>query len=55
MEIEPDGAAVAYLLTSYDKPSDERRAELWTTDWSGGEQLTHGESVSEPRYHRWRA
>ena len=52
LEIAPDGAAVAYLVTSYDKGSDESRAALWTADWSGNhsEQLTHGESVSEPRF-----
>jgi dipeptidyl aminopeptidase/acylaminoacyl peptidase len=48
----PDGAAVAYLVTSYDKESDESREALWLTDWSGKEpvQLTRGESVSEPRF-----
>jgi dipeptidyl aminopeptidase/acylaminoacyl peptidase len=52
LEIAPDGAAVAYLVTSYDKASDESRAALWTADWAGhhSEQLTHGESVSEPRF-----
>jgi dipeptidyl aminopeptidase/acylaminoacyl peptidase len=52
LEIAPDGAAVAYLVTSYDKASDESRAALWTADWSGqhSEQVTHGESVSEPRF-----
>jgi len=28
LEIAPDGAAVAYLVTSYDKASDESRAAL---------------------------
>jgi dipeptidyl aminopeptidase/acylaminoacyl peptidase len=52
LEIAPDGAAVAYLVTSYEKASDESRAALWTADWDGrhSEQLTHGESVSEPRF-----
>ena len=52
LQIAPDGAAVAYLVTSYDKSSDESRAALWTADWAGGhnEQLTHGESVSVPRF-----
>src|SRR5215831_3676083 len=52
LEIAPDGGAVAYLVTSYDKSSDESRAALWTADWAGArsEQLTHGESVSEPRF-----
>lgn len=52
LQIAPDGAAVAYLVTSYDKTSDESRAALWTADWTGrhSEQLTRGESVSEPRF-----
>ena len=52
LQIAADGAAVAYLVTSYDKESDASRAALWTADWSGGhhEQLTHGESVSVPRF-----
>jgi len=52
VRMAPDGAAVAYLVTSYDKPSDESRGALWIVDWSGKEpvQLTRGESVSEPRF-----
>ncbi|HEV2284698.1 MAG TPA: hypothetical protein VGR80_01550, partial [Steroidobacteraceae bacterium] len=52
LRIAPDGAAVAYLVTSYDKDSDESVAHLWLSDWSGREsvQLTRGESVSEPRF-----
>jgi len=48
----PDGAAVAYLVTSYDKESDQSRSALWIADWSGKEpvQLTRGESVSQPRF-----
>ena len=52
LRIAPDGAAVAYLVTSYDKAADESRAALWMADWGGrqDEQLTHGESVSAPRF-----
>jgi dipeptidyl aminopeptidase/acylaminoacyl peptidase len=52
IRMAPDGVAVAYLVTSYDKESDESREALWLTDWSGKEpvQLTRGESVSEPRF-----
>ena len=51
LNIAPDGA-VAYLVTSYDRESDESRAALWTVDWAAREsvQLTRGESVSEPRF-----
>lgn len=30
-----DGSAVAYVVTAYDKASDESRDALWTADWSG--------------------
>ena len=52
LRIAPDGAALAYLVTSYDRESDESRAALWVSDWAGGAgtQLTRAESVSEPRF-----
>ena len=52
LHIAPDGAAVAYLVTSYDKESDESRSALWLDNWAGDAsvQLTRGESVSEPRF-----
>jgi dipeptidyl aminopeptidase/acylaminoacyl peptidase len=52
LKIAPDGAAVAYLVTSYDKESDESRSALWMANWAGDAnvQLTRGESVSEPRF-----
>ena len=52
LHIAPDGAAVAYLVTSYDKKSDESRSALWMANWAGDAsvQLTRGESVSEPRF-----
>jgi len=52
LKIAPDGVAVAYLVTSYDKESDESRSALWLANWAGDAsvQLTRGESVSEPRF-----
>jgi len=52
LKIAPDGAAVAYLVTSYDQESDESRGALWLANWAGDAsvQLTRGESVSEPRF-----
>jgi dipeptidyl aminopeptidase/acylaminoacyl peptidase len=52
LKIAPDGSTLAYLVTSYDKASDESRSALWTVAWTGGEslKLTSGESVSEPRF-----
>ncbi|MGH8200732.1 MAG: S9 family peptidase [Steroidobacteraceae bacterium] len=50
--IAPDGSAVAYIVTRYDKASDESRGALWLAAWNGKEslQLTRGESVSVPRF-----
>ena len=52
LAIAPDGAAVAYVVTGYDKESDETRGALWLADWAGKEnvQLTRDESASEPRF-----
>ena len=52
LQIAPDGASVAYLVTSYDQEADESRSALWSADWAHGEgrPLTHGESVWEPRF-----
>jgi dipeptidyl aminopeptidase/acylaminoacyl peptidase len=52
LAVSPDGSAVAYLVTSYDRSADESKAALWLADWAGARrvQLTHGESVSEPRF-----
>jgi len=52
LAIAPDGSAVAYIVTSYDKASDESRGALWLAAWNGKEdlQLTRGESVSAPRF-----
>ncbi|HVN44574.1 MAG TPA: S9 family peptidase [Steroidobacteraceae bacterium] len=52
LQMAADGSAVAYLVTRYDKASDESRAALWTVDWTGqhSQPLTKGESVSEPRF-----
>ena len=47
-----DGSAVAYIVTSYDKASDESRGALWLATWDGkvSLQLTRGPSVSTPRF-----
>ena len=54
LQIAHDGSAVAYLVTSYDRKSDASRNDLWAVDWDGAHavQVTHGESVSKPRFTR---
>ncbi|HEY8053843.1 MAG TPA: S9 family peptidase [Steroidobacteraceae bacterium] len=52
LAMSSDGSAIAYLVTSFDKESDESRSALWLADWAGTQsvQLTRGESVSAPRF-----
>jgi dipeptidyl aminopeptidase/acylaminoacyl peptidase len=52
LAMAPDGGAVAYIVTSYDRASDESRGALWLATWDGkvSLQLTRGESVSTPRF-----
>ena len=52
LTVSPDGSAVAYLVTSFERESEESRSALWLVDWNGGAnvQLTRGESVSEPHF-----
>jgi dipeptidyl aminopeptidase/acylaminoacyl peptidase len=52
LQIAPDGTTLAYIVTSYDRQSDESIGALWSVSWSGGDavQLTRGASVSAPRF-----
>src|SRR5579862_3606231 len=52
LQISADGQSVAYLVTSYDRSSDESRAALWLVGWDGGagRRLSGAENVSEPRF-----
>jgi dipeptidyl aminopeptidase/acylaminoacyl peptidase len=52
LTVSPDGSAVAYLVTSFERESDESRSALWLVDWGGGAsvQLTRAESMSEPSF-----
>ena len=52
LSVARDGSAVAYLVTSFERGSEESRSALWLVDWHGGAsvQLTRGEGVSEPHF-----
>ncbi|MBV9344914.1 MAG: S9 family peptidase [Gammaproteobacteria bacterium] len=52
LAIAPDGAEVAYLVSRYERATDQSRAALWRVPWRGGapRQLTHGLDVSHPGY-----
>ena len=51
-QISPDGAMVAYIVTTSDRDSDEPKDAIWLTNWEGTEhrQLTRGESASQPKF-----
>jgi dipeptidyl aminopeptidase/acylaminoacyl peptidase len=52
VRVAPDGGAVLYLVTSYQREADESRGALWLASWAGGDtvQLTRTGSASEPRF-----
>jgi dipeptidyl aminopeptidase/acylaminoacyl peptidase len=52
LQLAPDGQSAAYLVTRYDRESDEARTALWQVSWGGGDAraLTSGESVGAVRY-----
>jgi dipeptidyl aminopeptidase/acylaminoacyl peptidase len=51
-QVSPDGMTVAYVVTTSDRDSDERKDAIWLTNWEGTEhrQLTRGESASQPKF-----
>lgn len=52
LQIAPDGGAVAYVVTRYDRASDQSIREVWLADWDGRHAAarTHGASAGEPRF-----
>jgi Tol biopolymer transport system component len=52
-QISPDGAWIAYTVTSIDKDADKRRTALWMVNWEGTQnvRLTFGkESAGSPSW-----
>lgn len=51
-QVSPDGATVAYVVTTSDRDTDEPKDSIWLTNWEGTEhrQLTRGESASQPKF-----
>src|SRR5689334_24482325 len=51
----PDGATVAYTVTSSDRKDDQRASDIWLVPWKGGKALqltrTSG-SEWQPRFGR---
>ena len=51
-QVSPDGASVAYVVTTSDRDSDEPKDAIWLTNWQGTEhrQLTRGGSASQLKF-----
>jgi dipeptidyl aminopeptidase/acylaminoacyl peptidase len=51
-QVSPDGATVAYVVTTSDRDSDEPKDSIWLTNWdgTGHRQLTRGESASQAKF-----
>jgi dipeptidyl aminopeptidase/acylaminoacyl peptidase len=51
-QVSPDGASVAYVVTTSDRDSDEPKDAIWLTNWQGTEhrQLTRDGSASQLKF-----
>ncbi len=52
-QVSPDGAWVAYVLSTSEREPDEARSAIWMTSWDGRERLAltpAAEGISKPRW-----
>src|SRR5665213_3455718 len=52
-QVSPDGAWVAYVLTTSDREADEARSAIWMVSWDGSQQLAltaAAEGTVKPRW-----
>ncbi|HZO23658.1 MAG TPA: S9 family peptidase [Steroidobacteraceae bacterium] len=52
-QVSPDGAWVAYVVTSNDLQADEARSAIWMVSWDGAQRLAltgEGADTSRPRW-----
>lgn len=51
-QASPDGAAIAYVVTTNDRGADAAKSAIWLVDWAGTErrQMTRAENASHPRF-----
>lgn len=52
-QVSPDGAWVAYVLTSSDRESDEARSAIWMVSWDGMQRLaltSPAEGTGKPKW-----
>jgi dipeptidyl aminopeptidase/acylaminoacyl peptidase len=51
-QASPDGAAIAYVVSSNERTSDTVKSTIWLVNWDGSERrpVTQAESASHPRF-----
>jgi dipeptidyl aminopeptidase/acylaminoacyl peptidase len=52
-QVSPDGAWVAYVVTTNDRESDEARSAIWMVSWDGSQRLAltaAAEGIGKPRW-----
>ena len=51
-QVSPDGASVAYVVTTTDRDADVSKGAIYLVNWNGGgrRQLSRGEDASLPRF-----
>jgi dipeptidyl aminopeptidase/acylaminoacyl peptidase len=53
VQISPDGAWVAYVVTTHDRVADEQRSSIWMVSWDGAKQVPLTASLKQARLPRW--
>jgi dipeptidyl aminopeptidase/acylaminoacyl peptidase len=52
-QVSPDGAWVAYVLTTNDREADEARSAIWMVSWDGGQRLALTAPAADTAKPRW--
>jgi dipeptidyl aminopeptidase/acylaminoacyl peptidase len=52
-QVSPDGAWVAYVVSTNDQKADEERSALWMASWDGTQQLALTRAAKTVRSPRW--
>jgi len=52
-QVSPDGAWVAYVLTTNDREADEARSAIWMVGWDGGQRLALTAPAADTAKPRW--
>jgi dipeptidyl aminopeptidase/acylaminoacyl peptidase len=52
-QVSPDGAWVAYVVTSFDREADEARSAIWMVSWDGTSQVALTHAANGIRAPRW--